>query len=1032
MKSLVDLDEAIERLDGVKGDRATAADQIIGELSHGGATRGSLDSDVCVAGLLRICAVDADLLYDSTHRRPALDLILERLAETGSSILRQYSIDHRTQADEACRRLSRAAPDAKSALDSVLQSYAGIDSLAGFRQRLLQALNQDLIKGVIRPFIDLNGDATEVLRACLGAALAYCEANAGAASTALEEALAGISAVTDRLRLPATVSSKALLPVFEQLSSDLRSHFEGSPFSKPAQLTIDADLRRHPLHVPDLELSIPVEVRNEGEGVAIDVELELSEAIGITPVGPPLRLSDVPPGSIVVELRARTDPGSMTGTDGAMCELKLSWVNADASVAESTTTAELIAQDSTINWEALLLNNPYSLEAVTREDELVGRSQMLERIAGTLTTTSVGSAYVHGQKRVGKTSLARVALRLMEERFETTCIYRDIGSINNPDPALAINNLTDRLRAELDKRIGLPQQVRDIRPDGSLAPLIHVLEEVSAAGARVVIALDEFDRLPAPLFRRTAEQDAFFTGLRSISTIDGIGLLLIGGERMKLIINGPGVELNKFAGFPVDYLDRSTQWSDFEELVRKPTEGRLEFTEAACTSVYDCTAGNPYYSKLLCGQVLELAARRRDAYVDTREIDSATELLLRTIDPTSFSHYWEDFLLEQNERRDEITLNRRRCLLALGLAWSSRLAAPADDVVDSAAGIGLDGSSTQRELQELVNRGIIASRNGVLTPRVNLFGRWIADRGQNQIVLTATELEAAQRAIAERESLRITMAEAEEVADRFGVYRGRSLTGERILDYLRQFGGHREQQLVFQLLKSIQFIGPVEEQRLLRDAYEMLQQSLKAIHGQWNRKQIALTYVGPIGKSGLAMARSFVQANSSSFRREDIHPPEQLPELASQGVTDIVIIDDFVGSGASLSRDLRELSDRTPTSVAVHVFVLAGMSAGLDAVSRAVTKAMGDRAAVHCLSEIHSEPGIFDPRAGVYPDVSDAADARAIVEQVGRRLEPRAPLGYGDCCAPIAFSRTIPNSAPAILWSASKGAYEFEPLFPRN
>ena len=121
-----------------------------------------------------------------------------------------------------------------------------------------------------------------------------------------------------------------------------------------------------------------------------------------------------------------------------------------------------------------------------------------------------------------------------------------------------------------------------MRLDGSLTFLNQLLERVSVLGERLVIVIDEFDRLPARLFRRTDVQDAFFTGLRAISAIRGIGLVLVAGERMNLIISGPGVELNRFAGFPVDYLDRSTQWSDFEDLVRKPTDKLLEFSNEAC------------------------------------------------------------------------------------------------------------------------------------------------------------------------------------------------------------------------------------------------------------------------------------------------------------------------------------------------------------------------------------------------------------------------------------------------------------------
>jgi hypothetical protein len=573
----------------------------------------------------------------------------------------------------------------------------------------------------------------------------------------------------------------------------------------------------------------------------------------------------------------------------------------------------------------------------------------------------------------------------------------------------------------------------NINLDGSLTFLNQLLERVSVIGERLVIVIDEFDRLPARLFRRTDVQDAFFTGLRSISAIRGIGLVLVAGERMNLIINGPGVELNRFAGFPVDYLDRSTQWADFEHLVRKPTEELLEFNDAACERVYEYTDGNPYFTKLLCAEILENALQRTDAFVGTREVDAAVDVLMTRIDPTSFSHYWEDFLLDDDSRRDEVTLKRRRCLLSFGLACRLGGSAPVEAVIDAGAKVGMDAATTRREIDSLVRRRLVLLEDDVLKPRIRLFGLWIGGSGQTQIVLTAVELESARSAIDRRERLRVSLDEANKLIESWGSFRGTTISAERLLGYLEQFGDVRSQRLIFQLLAKIEFIGAAQEAKLMKEAFRHLEHSMGVRHGNWKRDQITISYTGPIGGSGLAMARSFAMENGF-LRTKQINKPDLLRGEREKGVTDVVIVDDFVGTGATLRSELAEMAEWVADDQAVHIILLAGMAAGVDRVSDSAREVFGDsRVTIRCLHEIKNAPSPFDFEAGVFDTADDASDARLIAEEFGSKLEPKTPLGYGGCCALVVFSRTIPNNALPILWSgASRSVFSFEPLFRRN
>jgi hypothetical protein len=127
----------------------------------------------------------------------------------------------------------------------------------------------------------------------------------------------------------------------------------------------------------------------------------------------------------------------------------------------------------------------------------------------------------------------------------------------------------------------------------------------------IVLILDEFDELPLNLYKRGPVGDAFFLTLRSISSRQRISFILIGGEKMTHILDCQGDQLNKWGVISVDYFSRERDWSDYRELITRPASNVLDFDDDAIEALHELTAGNPYYTKLICRYVYRQSVDQR-------------------------------------------------------------------------------------------------------------------------------------------------------------------------------------------------------------------------------------------------------------------------------------------------------------------------------------------------------------------------------------------------------------------------------------
>ena len=129
------------------------------------------------------------------------------------------------------------------------------------------------------------------------------------------------------------------------------------------------------------------------------------------------------------------------GQNHPAVEVEVSWKNADGTVGSTSEVFVPEPQRPDVDWEALGDRDPARRE-VASEELLVGRDEILRQLSSVLDGDSMGLSVISGQKRVGKTSIARtLETRLDRDAPDILSAYLEIGGYGGSDIPSTVRRL---------------------------------------------------------------------------------------------------------------------------------------------------------------------------------------------------------------------------------------------------------------------------------------------------------------------------------------------------------------------------------------------------------------------------------------------------------------------------------------------------------------------------------------------------------------------------------------------------------------
>lgn len=957
-------------------------------------------------------------------------------------------IDPKTQNHLKHEMLMRTQNIATQHLELIRTRYGDLNGLVDARKRIIGALNHNGLKDYLRLF------GLDEVRSNLENVFGRLSRVAQIEETLLDDVESCQSSIRDATEnsknLCTFLAKDYLLPFLQNADRVLQEFLEqrrGSFSAKISQAFDSEQLKkRYPLHEADRRIRISVPLRNSGPGRAIDVRVTCPVSDdNIVIDSMTLLLGNVAPGEFEVNFNCLVT----TACREIQFAVAVEWGEIGSSRRQKDDFwVRALAQPADLDWERLEYSSPYST-GVVEGDAFVGREEKVKELVGKILRSPMEPFYVTGQKRVGKTSLAKAAADFAKSKasdFTLHAHYILWGDVADVAPSASLRrlgeNIHEFLAAELPTNIKAP--IGDYT--GSLSELSRLAKTAAQVvpNKRFLIILDEIDEIHEQLYLSGDLASTFFANLRALSRAPNIGLVLVGGENMPYIMDRQGQKLNNFSRINLSSFDRGTEWSDFCLLVQKPTEGILNWHEEAVSEVYNATSGNPYFANLICAGVFQKAKTERDTDITASEVRAAVEAEIPKLGSNSFVHLWQDGIPRTVDEREPEVLRRLRVLVALARCLRKHMEPTIDNIASNRATPALLDAEIVPILNEFSRRGILREENECFRLALDIFRLWLVDVGVAQLAADGLSEEIADSILAQENADLVRSAEILKLVDDWPTYCGRKVGADDVRAWIEQVSSKREQRILFQLLMRVTFYGEPAVREKLKSLHGILRQSLPVfIQKKRNdrRDDILVTYVDGPAKSGASYAALYAEENG--ILASLVVTPESLQakyneQLAkNQDVNAIIVIDDIAATGKTLAALLsafvsehRKILENENTKL--RAFTLVATPEGQATVLERL-KEFGDldidfRSADTLLSSDRAFPA----------DLSgwDSGDRReqaeSLCRDLGSHIYKRQPFGFGGLGLLVVFPTTVPNNTLPILHSPSKqDGHPWKPLFPR-
>jgi len=997
--------------------------------------------------LILLHALSSDYIF---RTREADGKLIKILDDTLPDIYKRFNIDKKDQTHEKIGKIKNIHKEFLNLLDNISGIDCSLHSILSSRQIIQKTINDKNLNAYLN-FLDFNHIKRHINKYFTH--ISYFQTKPEVFYENIPSILIDINN-----ELSYCESNKSFLGlIYKKFLMQLRKAIEDEKKSSKDNFRCEikqipnADLinqKKLPLNIVDSNIKISLPFIVEGIGNAKNVYAEIStNTTKITIDENLLSLGTIKPGEFIIPIVLKVNES----IDSVVIEVIIQWrVTGDTAQYDDIFEFNFLGQDPNVDWDTLKEIDPYSLEIVYG-DSFIGRKDSIRRIWTRLSSPTVSSSYITGQKRVGKSSLAHAVIEAGQSNSDNyVFIYKEYGDYGNESAKETLNDLGQQLVDDILMELTTAEikQYTPVPFNGSLSPLIKLVSLLNKIQPKkkFVVVLDEFDEIHHELYRIGPLAETFFSNLRALSGRKNIGFILVGSEGMPHVISAQGDKLNKFSRESLDSFDKVTEWEDYENLIRLPVEKYIYWHNDAINAIYEESSGHPFFTKSICAPLINEAIRLRDSEITGFEVQQFFPNIVSLLDVNIFAHFWKDGIDGSYEDKEIISLNRRRVLIAYARTVRNQDKTTLQNIANNISGKFLNEDEVEIILNDFCIRNVMKENRSEYDLCVKLFERWLIIKGINTIIPDHLGDELAELKSTQEDEAYVLPQEILELVADWPLYQDNKITADHVRSWILQDKNLINQRILFTLLKNLEFPKESTTNEMLSNAHDSLKSSFQSTNyitrrRSDRRKDIVITYVDGAGKSGAYYAQKYTRENQiSTTSNIGLQSVSKRLKQAVKGVSSlsgIIIIDDFIGTGNSLSSNLKafvdeNLNDLQNLNIPLRIVVLYSTDEGELKVQNSIQNLEYDNIDLYICKNLEDSHFSFSENTRIWKDEAERNYAKKLCRDYGLKISKRSPLGYKDQGLLLVFPRNCPNNSLTILHAGkSKGDFSWRPLFDR-
>ena len=268
------------------------------------------------------------------------------------------------------------------------------------------------------------------------------------------------------------------------------------------EISATLDKQQHPLNTARKNVPLRIRINNTGDAAAKEVVMEVeADRQEITVKPREKAIAKIGVGQTILH-DALMDVESRVQAMELICLFR--WRNPDGSEQSYLQPSLKLTAQREVSW-AEAGATPYPLLSVTSRDRLVGRDSDLDVLC--VGVEGMQSFYITGQKRVGKTSVARVLTELFRHNEQYVSVYQTIGDSSATSGAALVHSLYGLVVDELEdlgdgaSALALPPVEEFMNDEVRQNQRFRRGLERALEGRKILCVLDDFDEISEELYK---------------------------------------------------------------------------------------------------------------------------------------------------------------------------------------------------------------------------------------------------------------------------------------------------------------------------------------------------------------------------------------------------------------------------------------------------------------------------------------------------------------------------------------------------